>query len=232
MECLTTARHYINPKTEFTFKRGFDYRSYPQSKPPDGLLDSYFPTFYISVCHPEFQISTDSPEELPPWARGSVPLLQWDWRPHNLDFSCQHNLDPKMIVAIDIPQTPPHYLTGIDEFKEVDVYLSCLCADTRNTLSPDLHKYSNGTTLLENGEVILAMSRNTSYENIIIAAIINRKTEKISLISSWKGQLGNYKDEFTPSYNPDYYIKKSPLSAPRFFWLRLKSILQDTYGKE
>ena len=32
--------------------------------------------------------------------------------------------------------------------------------------------------------------------------------------------------------NPDYYIKKSPLSAPAFFWLRLKNILQDTYGEE
>ena len=122
MECLTAAKHYINPKTDFTFKRGFDYRSYPQSKNPDCLLDSYFATFYISVCHPEFQTSTDSLEELPPWARGSVPLLQWSWRPRILDFSCQHNLDPKLIVAIDIPQTPPHYPTGIDEFKEVDVY--------------------------------------------------------------------------------------------------------------
>lgn len=137
----------------------------------------------------------------------------------------QYETDPSSIIQMDYSP-----LDGIanthgpcSEIPITPDILPCMCEITKG-------KKTRARELYENGEVILAMKSNTDEGMVLNAAILNKKTNKISLLSSVN--ISHYEYNPRPTYNPDFMVCKAPLQAPIFFWRRLKNILQDTYGKE
>ncbi len=137
----------------------------------------------------------------------------------------QYETDPSSIIQMDY--SPLDGITNThgpcSEIPITPDILPCMCEVTKGART-------KARQLYENGEVILAMKSNTEEGIVLNAAILNKKTNKISLLSSVN--IPYYEYNPSQTHNPHFKLCKGPLMAPIFFWRRLKNILQDTYGEE